>query len=139
VPFDLKPDMTVDETLQKIGWGCLMMLLRNERAAVANIPEGVHQMRVATRRLRSVVNAVKRMLPQEQYEWVSRQLKWLADILGSARNWDVFFSDILRRSGAHCSANRIWRVFAASPSGSASPRMERPMWRSGQCSTRLWC
>jgi triphosphatase len=93
--FDIKPDMTVEEALQKIGWGCLTMLLRNERAVVANVPEGVHQMRVAIRRLRSVVNAVKRMLPQEQYEWVNRELKWSADILGPARNWDVFSSDIL--------------------------------------------
>jgi len=95
LPFDLKRDMTVEETLQKIGWGCLTAVLRNERAVGANIPEGVHQMRVAIRRLRSVVNAVKRMLPHEQYEWVDRELKWLADILGPARSWDVFSSDIL--------------------------------------------
>jgi triphosphatase len=93
--FGLDPGMTVDAALQRIGWGCLNLLLRNERAAVANIPEGVHQMRVAIRRLRSVVNAVKRMLPPEQYEWVSRELNWLADILGPARNWDVFASDIV--------------------------------------------
>jgi CHAD domain-containing protein len=95
LPFDLKPDMTVEETLQKIGWSCLTILLRNERAVGANISEGVHQMRVAIRRLRSVANAVKRMLLHEQYEWVNRELKWLADILGPARNWDVFSSDIL--------------------------------------------
>jgi len=35
------------------------------------------------------------MLPHDQYEWVDRELKWLADILGPARSWDVFSSDIL--------------------------------------------
>jgi inorganic triphosphatase YgiF len=95
LPYDLKPDMTVEETLQRIGWGCLTMLLRHERAALAGNPEGVHQMRVAVRRLRSVLNAVKRMLPHAQYHWVSRELKWLADILGPARNWHVFSSAIL--------------------------------------------
>jgi len=94
-PFDLKPDMTVEESLQRIGRGCLTMLLRNEAAALADVPEGVHQIRVAVRRLRSVVAAVKRMLPPEQFEWVSRDLKWVADVLGPARNWDVFSGTLL--------------------------------------------
>jgi inorganic triphosphatase YgiF len=95
LPFDLKPDMTVEEALQGIGWGCLTTLLRNERAALADMPEGVHQMRVAVRRLRSAVNAVKRMLPPAQYEWVSRELKWLSDVLSPARNWDVVSNSLL--------------------------------------------
>ena len=94
-PFDLKPDMTVEESLQRIGRGCLTMLLRNEAAALANVPEGVHQIRVGVRRLRSAVAAVKRMLPPEQFEWVSRDLKWVADVLGPARNWDVFSGSLL--------------------------------------------
>jgi triphosphatase len=93
--LDLKPDMTVEEALQRIGFGCLATLLRNERAALADVPEGVHQMRIAARRLRSAATAVKQMLPREQYEWVGRELKWLADVLGPARNWDVFSSNLL--------------------------------------------
>jgi len=100
-----------EASTQKIGWSCLTMLLRNEREIGANIPEGVHQMRVAIRRLRSVVNAVKRMLLHEQYGWVDRELKWLANILRPARNWDVFSSDILAPISSSCSANGIWRVF----------------------------
>jgi len=94
-PFDLKPDMTVEEGLQRIGRGCLTMLLRNEAAALADVPEGVHQIRVGVRRLRSAVAAVKRMLPPEQFAWVSRDLKWVADVLGPARNWDVFSGSLL--------------------------------------------
>src|SRR6266853_1278464 len=41
------------------------------------------------------IKTVEGMLPHEQYEWVDRELKWLADILGPARSWDVFSSDIL--------------------------------------------
>lgn len=85
-PFRLKADMTVEETLGRVGWACLVMLLRNERATLAGVPEGVHQMRVAVRRLRSAVNLIKRMLPNEQYQWVSQELKWLANVLGPARN-----------------------------------------------------
>ena len=39
------------------------MLLRNEAAALDCMPEGVHQMRIAVRRLRAVLAAVRPMLP----------------------------------------------------------------------------
>jgi inorganic triphosphatase YgiF len=95
LPFDLKPDMTVEESLRKIGLAGLRLFLRNELAALAGVSEGVHQMRVAARRLRSAVATMKPMLPQEQYEWVSQELRWLANILADARNWDVLSSTLL--------------------------------------------
>src|SRR6516225_8346289 len=95
LPFELKPDMTVDESLRKIGLGGLRLFLRNELAALAGVSDGIHQMRVAVRRLRSAVASMKRMLPQEQYEWVSQELRWLANILAAARNWDVLSSSLL--------------------------------------------
>lgn len=95
LPFGLKSHETVEESLQKIGLVCLTLFLRNEPAALTDVPEGVHQMRVAVRRLRSVVATMRRMLPSRQYEWVRHELKWMADILGPARNWDVFSSTLL--------------------------------------------
>jgi len=67
----------------------------DQPAALADVPDGVHQMRVAVRRLRSVVATMRRMLPPHQYEWVSHELRWMADVLGPARNWDVFLSSLL--------------------------------------------
>ena len=93
--FDLKPDMTVEESLRKIGLGGLRLFLRNELAALAGVSDGIHQMRVAVRRLRSAVTTMKRMLPHEQYLWVSQELRWLANILAAARNWDVLSSSLL--------------------------------------------
>jgi triphosphatase len=93
--FGLEASTTVEESLQKIGLGCLSLLLRNEAAALGDVPEGVHQMRVAVRRLRSVLATMKQMLPSEQYEWVSNELKWMAGELGPVRNWDVFQRDLL--------------------------------------------
>jgi triphosphatase len=93
--FDLKTDMTVEESFRKIGLGGLRLFLRNELAALAGVSDGVHQMRVAVRRLRSSLATMKRMLPQEQYEWVSQELRWLANILAAARNWDVLSSSLL--------------------------------------------
>jgi len=95
LPSNLKPDLTVEESLRRIGQNCLSTILLCEAAATAGIPDGVHQMRVAVRRLRSVVATMRQMLPSEQYQWVAQTLKWMAGVLGPVRNWDVFSSTLL--------------------------------------------
>jgi inorganic triphosphatase YgiF len=93
--IELDPEMTVEAVLQRSGGECLLLVLRNEPAVLADNAEGLHQMRVALRRLRAVLNTFKRMLPGEQYRWVVEELRWLARALGPARNWDVFAGSIL--------------------------------------------
>jgi inorganic triphosphatase YgiF len=95
-PVTLDAMMTVEGMLQSIGRSCLAHLLRNEPAALADQPEGIHQMRVAVRRLRSVFSALKPMLPAEHYRWTSDELRRLAKALGPARNWDVFATNLLK-------------------------------------------
>jgi inorganic triphosphatase YgiF len=94
-PLALDRSMSVEAVLQSVGRECLRHLLRNEPAALAGEGEAFHQMRVALRRLRSAMCAVKSMLPPAQYRWVQDELKRLADCLGPARNWDVFTADLL--------------------------------------------
>ncbi len=65
-PIVLDPTLTIEEALQQVGRACLAHLLRNEPAALARDIEGVHQIRVAMRRLRSVLAAVKKMLPEAE-------------------------------------------------------------------------
>jgi triphosphatase len=91
----LRPEMTVEAVLQNFGCDCLGAVLRNEASALSGVAEGLHQMRVALRRLRAVLSGVKRMLPAEQYRWVGDELRWLAGVLGPARNWDVLADSIL--------------------------------------------
>jgi triphosphatase len=92
----LDRDMTVEDALQRFGQRCLNHLLRNESAALAGEPEGIHQMRVAVRRLRSALTGVKPILPAEDHRWTSEELTWLTHSLAPARNWDVFVGDLLR-------------------------------------------
>ncbi|HTW54022.1 MAG TPA: CYTH and CHAD domain-containing protein, partial [Stellaceae bacterium] len=94
-PVDLRPGLTGEAVLRQVGRACLDHLLSNEPAAHAGDPEGIHQMRVAVRRLRAVFSAFGPMLPDEQGRWVSRELRWFGDVLGEARNLDVFASDLL--------------------------------------------
>lgn len=94
-PLTFLPSMTVEAALQTTCRACLWHLLRNEAAALAGNAEAIHQMRVAVRRLRSVLAAVRPMLPAEQHQWLKDELKWLAGSLGPAREWDVFTMDLL--------------------------------------------
>ena len=92
---DLAPTLSGSEALRRLGVSCLDQILRNEAAVLAGIPEGIHQMRVAVRRLRAVLSAFGKMLPADQRRRASAELRWLADALGPARNLDVFRESVL--------------------------------------------
>ena len=95
VPIDLHPGVTGAIVLRRVGRACLDHLLSNEPAALAGDAEAIHQMRVAVRRLRAVLSAFAPTLPAEQRSWASRELRWFGDILGEARNLDVFSAALL--------------------------------------------
>ncbi|HJU04977.1 MAG TPA: CHAD domain-containing protein, partial [Nitrospiraceae bacterium] len=52
-------------------------------------PEDLHQMRVASRRLRAALRAAKPMLVAEWADELQVDLSWLGDVLGTARDLDV--------------------------------------------------
>jgi triphosphatase len=105
-PVAFDPAMPVEAALQRFGRECLTLLLRNEPVMLAGEPEGIHQMRVAVRRLRSVLSALKPMLPPENRRWASEELKWLSHALGPARNWDIFVASLVRPVSDVLSANQ---------------------------------
>jgi CHAD domain len=95
-PIALDPAISVEAALERVGRRCLMHLLCNEQASLAGEPEGIHQMRVAIRRLRAALLALKRMLPMKHYRWASEELRWTAHALGVVRNWDIFVACLVR-------------------------------------------
>jgi len=88
--------MTFDAALQQIGRGLIASLLRHEPQALAGAPEAIHQMRIAVRRLRSLLTAVRAMLPEDHYAWANGVLRWLGNALGTVRNLDVFDQALLK-------------------------------------------
>ena len=58
-------------------------------------PEGVHQFRVALRRMRSALVVFKTVLLREHTLWLEREASRLIDVLGPARDWDVFITETL--------------------------------------------
>ncbi|MFP5347313.1 MAG: CHAD domain-containing protein [Actinomycetes bacterium] len=62
-------------------------------------PEGVHDMRVATRRLRSVLRSFRKLFEPGGTEPLREELAWLADQLGRARDAEVLREELLSLVG----------------------------------------
>jgi inorganic triphosphatase YgiF len=93
--LDLSGGLTGEAVLRRAGRACLDHMLRNEAAALAGDVEGIHQMRVAVRRLRAVLSTFAPLLPKKQRRWAAGELCGFADALGEARNLDVFTATLL--------------------------------------------
>lgn len=71
-------------------------LLINQEVVIAGSgPEGVHQMRVALRRLDAVMRPLRHLFDSPQSVTLMDELKWLRQTLGPLRNWDVFIGETL--------------------------------------------
>lgn len=64
-------------------------LLQAEPAVRADKPDAVHQMRVATRRMRSVLRTYRPLLEGAQVDLYRDELRWLGGVLGAARDAEV--------------------------------------------------
>ena len=92
----LEPDVTTAEALAAVARGCLHQIAANAPGLGADSdPEWVHQMRVGTRRLRSCLSLVARLGAATTIDPVVAEVKWLAAVLGRARDWDVFMTETL--------------------------------------------
>ena len=87
----LSKNMTAEQAFVTIAWHCLSHLQSNEDMVLHGKDiEGVHQMRVALRRLRSCLSTYKSIIPYKTNQFLRQELKWISTILGEARDWDVF-------------------------------------------------
>jgi len=94
-------EMTLDEAMvASIGW--LTDVINHWSALVpsAATPEPVHQMRVALRRMRSLLMVWRRAPGGEVLAPYVPGLRELAAKLGAVRDWDVFLSGIGASAGA---------------------------------------
>jgi inorganic triphosphatase YgiF len=92
----LDPDSTVEEALRQILRSCVQHWSANEAAALdGSDPEGVHQLRVAIRRLRSAFSAFSHLVEREERRRLSGGAKRIINSFGPARDWDVFSTELL--------------------------------------------
>ncbi len=87
---------TSEEVLSASVASCLDHMVANEDCVLnrAHV-EGVHQMRVAGRRLRSTLSIYKTLLPPEQHARLNDHGRAVISALGPARDWDVFIDEVL--------------------------------------------
>ncbi|MBL8832931.1 MAG: CHAD domain-containing protein [Rhodospirillales bacterium] len=95
-------DATVEVSFREVGRTCLAHARANE-SLVRTKPsiEGVHQLRVALRRMRSALAAFRDVLPETERRAKADDLRWIASSCGAARDWDVFRNQLLKPLTRH--------------------------------------
>jgi CHAD domain-containing protein len=86
------PDAPAGVAVREAIAAALRRLLEHEPDARAGHDEGVHQMRVATRRLRSDLRTFRDLVEEGWARPLRVELKWLADLLGAVRDLDVLLA-----------------------------------------------
>ncbi|WP_407168867.1 CHAD domain-containing protein [Bradyrhizobium sp. ORS 111] len=104
----LEPELTSGEAFRVIARSAFRHFSSNADAVRDGEPEGIHQMRVGLRRLRTAISLFSKILTGPSTEEAKAQLKWLANELAPARELDVFIKEeiepashdaLLRRGG----------------------------------------
>ena len=107
----LAPDASSEEAFIAITGGCLRHAEANQPAVQQGQIEGVHQMRVAFRRLRSALKVFRPLIPREASARLVADLRWLNGFLGPARDWDVFLEEGMAPVFAHFPRKRSLLLF----------------------------
>lgn len=92
----LVPEHCTREAFNAIGLACVAHIQANEAGVMASPhPEFIHQMRVATRRLRSAMRLFAPVLNDRRIAETSTRLGKFAAALGATRDWDVLIAEFL--------------------------------------------
>jgi inorganic triphosphatase YgiF len=97
-PFGVTTEHVVDDVIARLVGTCWHHLLKNHAVAEeGSDPEGVHQMRVALRRLRTICALFRRDIPSPSFQAIGSEARWLMQQLGPAREWQVFAETTITR------------------------------------------
>ncbi len=114
-PTILDPEKAIGEAFAQIFLAADAHVLANQAAAEdGRDPEGVHQMRVGLRRLRSALSLLRPIAPSPTLEALRADAEWAASCLDDARGWDVFLAETLPEAAAGCAGDGWDRLKDAS-------------------------
>lgn len=105
------PGITTDATFREAAASAVevraeeVFSFRDRALDVGDI-EGVHDMRVATRRLRAVMEIFAVCFPPNQHRRALKEVKNLADVLGERRDPDVMIEGLEKVATSLASADR---------------------------------
>ena len=109
----LKSDDPAIEALRAIIGETLRHLLSNQPAALAGDPEGVHQVRIAIRRIRSALRLFSPHLEAHARRLFEGELRRAGRTIGEARDWDVFCDEILPHVSETAEARNVAEMMRA--------------------------
>ena len=87
---------------QHVGW----LLAHDPGTRLGTEPESLHQLRVATRRLRAVLRTARPILLPTWVTTLEQELTWLSELLGPARDLDVQVAHFTEESAAFDARDR---------------------------------
>jgi len=91
---DLSAGMTVwDAFSASVQSGILQVMSNAPVVMLRGDPEGVHQARIGVRRIRAALSLFKNVLDADRLAAAREDLKWLQQVLGPARDFDVFLEE----------------------------------------------
>lgn len=104
VPEIPVPDLTADATAgdvvrRALALSAIRLILHDPVVRLDADPEGVHQARVATRRLRSDLRTFRTLLEPAFAAALREELGWLARLLGDVRDGDVLLERLRHSAG----------------------------------------
>ncbi len=88
-------DITATEAFGEIVRSILGHMVANMSAVRISDPEGVHQLRVAIRRMRAALVLFQPVLRRETTGRFNEELRRIGQVLGKARDWDVLVGETL--------------------------------------------
>ncbi len=113
-PLDLARGDSVEDALARVVQTCLDQALANQLPVLLNDdPEGVHQMRVGLRRLRSALTLFRSVIPDEQRARLADEVRRLTTELGRSRDADVQAAEIVGPVAARMEGDEAFVHLAA--------------------------
>lgn len=92
--LSVKPDNSVEDAFKAILYRNLARVKKWEPVAVTGTDiEGVHQVRVGLRRMRSALTVFQPVIPRKTSKPLAREMRWAAKELDLARDLDVYIAE----------------------------------------------
>ncbi len=94
IETSVNPSQTVEEAFEHILEANLASVMEWEPIALAGEDiEGVHQMRVGLRRMRSALSVFRSAIPRKLARPLAKEMRWAARTLDGARDLDVYIAE----------------------------------------------
>lgn len=106
----LRPDMATADAFSATAHSCLRHFRLNEPLVLAGRDAAaLHQARVAIRRLRAALALFRGIVGDREFATLREELRWLAGILGGARNIDVLLARLPAEEGKGKAVKKLKR------------------------------